>query len=72
MYFSLGIYNVISGYLLVLGHVKRAYTCAYRSDNELYFVGLATYLGIIWSPVIGSLEIFIESRILSSHMCIFF
>jgi len=38
VYFSLRIYNVISGYLLMLGHVKRVYTCAYRSDVELYFV----------------------------------
>ena len=28
VYFSLRIYNVISGYLLMLGHVMRVYTCA--------------------------------------------
>jgi len=55
----------------MLGHVKGVYTCAYRSDNQLYFVGLATYLVIIWSPVIGSMQAVIELRILSSRIRIF-
>jgi len=71
VYFSLRIYNVISGYLLMLGHVKRVYTCAYRSDAEFYFERLAMNLGIIWSLVIGSLETVIELRILSFCIRIF-
>jgi len=45
VYFSLRIYNVISGYLLMLGHVKRVYTCAYTSDIEFHFEGLANVFG---------------------------
>lgn len=55
----------------MLGHVKRVYTCAYRSDAEFYFERLAMNLGIIWSLVIGSLETVIELRILSFCIRIF-